>query len=49
MNYRANLDGFRALIDFMLRDCCAGRPEICAPVVDEFHAAGCAPARKVAS
>ena len=45
MNYRANLDGFRALIDFMLRDCCAGRPEICAPVVDEFNAAGCAPAR----
>src|SRR5471032_671708 len=49
MNYRADLDGFRGLIDFMLRDCCAGRPEICAPVVDEFNAAGCAPARKVAS
>jgi ArsR family transcriptional regulator len=45
MNYRANLDGFRALIDFMLRDCCAGRPEICAPVVEDFNAAGCAPAR----
>jgi hypothetical protein len=26
MNYRANLDGFRGLIDFMLRDCCGGRP-----------------------
>jgi DNA-binding transcriptional ArsR family regulator len=49
MNYRANLDGFRGLIDFMLRDCCGGRPEICAPVVDEFNAAGCAPTRKVAS
>ena len=33
MNYRADLDGFRGLIDFMLRDCCGGRPEICAPVV----------------
>ena len=49
MNYRANLDGFRALVDFMLRDCCNGRPEICAAVVEDFNAAGCAPARKVAS
>jgi hypothetical protein len=37
------------VIDFMLRDCCNGRPEICAAVVDEFNAACCAPARKVAS
>src|SRR5471030_1444694 len=42
MNYRADLDGFRGLIDFMMRDYCNGRPEICAPVVDEF-AASCAP------
>jgi ArsR family transcriptional regulator len=46
MNYRADLDGFRGLIDFMLRDCCGGRPEICAPVVDDFAASCCAPARK---
>ncbi len=45
MNYRADLDGFRGLIDFLMRDCCGGRPEICAPVVDDF-AACCAPARK---
>ena len=31
MNYRADLDGFRGLVDFMLRDCCGGRPDICAP------------------
>ena len=37
MSYRANLDGFRALIDFMLHDCCGGRPEICAPVIDTFR------------
>jgi len=36
MNYRADLDGFRGLVDFMLRDCCSGRPEICAPVVSDF-------------
>jgi DNA-binding transcriptional ArsR family regulator len=33
MNYRANLDGFRALITFLTRDCCNGRSEICAPVL----------------
>ena len=45
MNYRANLDGFRGLIDFMLRDCCGGRPDICAPVVDDFAASCCAPTK----
>ena len=49
MNYRANLDGFRGLIDFMLRDCCGGRPEICAPVVEDFNASCRAPTRKAAS
>src|ERR1700693_2624437 len=28
MNYRANLEGFRGMIDFLMRDCCNGRPEI---------------------
>ncbi len=49
MNYRADLDGFRGLIDFMLRDCCSDRPEICAPVVDKFNATPCASDRKAAS
>ena len=46
MNYRADLDGLRGLIDFMLRDCCGGRPEICAPVVEAFNAACCAPQKE---
>ena len=33
MLYRADLDGFRALVGFLTRDCCSGRPEICAPVL----------------
>jgi DNA-binding transcriptional ArsR family regulator len=33
MLYRADLDGFRALISFLTRDCCQGRPEICAPIL----------------
>ncbi|MBI4365250.1 MAG: helix-turn-helix transcriptional regulator [Deltaproteobacteria bacterium] len=49
MNYRANLDGFRGLIDFMLRDCCGGRPEICAPVVNDFTASSCTPRKQPAN
>ncbi len=29
MNYRADLAGFRALVDFLARDCCDGKPELC--------------------
>ena len=46
LNYRADLDGLRGLVDFMLRDCCGGKPEICAPVIAAFNAACCAPAQK---
>jgi DNA-binding transcriptional ArsR family regulator len=44
MNYRADLAGFRALITFLTRDCCKGRPEICAPLIADL-ADPCAPAR----
>jgi DNA-binding transcriptional ArsR family regulator len=27
--YRANVDGMRALIDFLVNDCCDGHPELC--------------------
>jgi arsenate reductase len=46
MNYRADLDGFRALIAFLTRDCCAGRPEICAPVLKDVVAVCRAPAEE---
>lgn len=29
MNYRADVAGFRALLDFLAGDCCGGRPELC--------------------
>ena len=32
--YRADLARFQAVMLFMLRDCCDGRPEICAPLVE---------------
>lgn len=45
MSYRADLDGLRGLMDFLMHDCCGGRPEICAPVIDQFNAACCVPSR----
>ncbi len=31
--YGADLDGFRGLVAFLTRDCCGGRPEICASIL----------------
>ena len=36
--YRANLAAFRDVAVFLLRDCCDGRPEVCAPVVESLQA-----------
>ena len=32
--YRADLTAVRGLVVYLLRDCCAGRPELCAPVIE---------------
>ena len=34
--YRADLEHLQAVMLFMLRDCCDGRPEICAPLVESL-------------
>lgn len=34
--FRADLDHFRALATFLLKDCCGGRPEICAAVISDL-------------
>jgi ArsR family transcriptional regulator len=39
--YRADLPRFQQVVLFMLRDCCDGRPEICAPVIESL--APCCP------
>ena len=39
--YRADLVRFRAVVLFMLKDCCDGRPEICAPLIEDL--APCCP------
>ncbi len=34
--YRADLARFQEVVLFMLRDCCDGRPEICAPLIENL-------------
>lgn len=34
--YRADLDGVRALTLFLVKDCCAASPELCAPLLAEL-------------
>ena len=43
--YRADLKRFQAVVLFMLRDCCDGRPEICAPLIESLTPC-CAKPRK---
>jgi DNA-binding transcriptional ArsR family regulator len=42
--YRANLPAFQAVALFLLQDCCGGRPEICAPLIESLSP--CCPPRK---
>jgi ArsR family transcriptional regulator, arsenate/arsenite/antimonite-responsive transcriptional repressor len=35
--YRANLGVFQKVALFLLQDCCGGRPEICAPLVESLQ------------
>src|SRR6266542_2579313 len=43
--YRADLGAFRAVMLFMVRNCCDGRPEICAPLIEDLTPC-CQPTRK---
>ncbi|NIA70667.1 helix-turn-helix transcriptional regulator [Pelagibius litoralis] len=38
--YAADFAGMRGLVDFLLADCCGGRPEICAGLAGSLVAAG---------
>jgi len=43
IRYRADIEGLRGLLAFLLQDCCGGRSELCQPLLDEI-ACACAPA-----
>ena len=34
--YRADLDHFQRVAIFLLKDCCGGRPEVCAPLIEHL-------------
>ena len=36
IRYFARMEGMRDLLAFLMRDCCAGRPELCQPVLDQI-------------
>jgi ArsR family transcriptional regulator len=40
--YRAKLDQFRDVALFLLKDCCGGRPDLCAPIIADLKPC-CAP------
>ena len=44
--YRADLQRFREVTLYLLKDCCGGRPEVCAPLVADL--APCCPPKEVA-
>ncbi|MEP0519337.1 MAG: metalloregulator ArsR/SmtB family transcription factor [Hyphomicrobiales bacterium] len=37
--YRANNTGIRDLLLFLMKDCCGGKPDLCAPIFDQLNAA----------
>jgi len=41
--YSVDFDGTRALLGFLLEDCCQGEPELCTPVLDSVLADCCSP------
>jgi DNA-binding transcriptional ArsR family regulator len=43
--YRADLSRFQSVVSFLVNDCCDGRPEICAPLIESITPC-CPPKRK---
>ena len=41
--YSAAYPALTGLIEFLMRDCCQGRPEVCAPAVEALAACLCIP------
>jgi DNA-binding transcriptional ArsR family regulator len=39
--YSANYDGMSELLVYLMKDCCQGRPEVCAPLEEAASRAAC--------
>lgn len=40
--YRAEIDHMRSVMSYLVNDCCGGRPELCAPLIEDITPC-CAP------
>lgn len=45
--YRAQIEAVRGLAGFLVKDCCGGRPELCAPLIADLSS--CSPPPKPSS
>ncbi len=43
--YRAELSQFTQLMSFLLKDCCGGKPDVCAPLIADLSS--CCPVKSV--
>jgi len=43
--YRADLERFREITLFLLKDCCGGRPDVCAPLIADLTP--CCPPKEI--
>jgi DNA-binding transcriptional ArsR family regulator len=39
--YRADLNGLRSLMLYLVKDCCGGSAELCAPLIEDLNAPCC--------
>ena len=39
IRYSADMQGLRALMTWLLQDCCGGKPETCGPILDQIACA----------
>jgi ArsR family transcriptional regulator len=46
IRYSAAYDALSGLIGFLMRDCCQGHPEVCAPAMASLAACDCPPPEK---
>lgn len=45
--YALDLEGTRGLLSFLMEDCCQGRPEVCAPLIETVLPERCGGTQKV--
>jgi DNA-binding transcriptional ArsR family regulator len=43
IRFFAEMAGLRGLVQFLLADCCGGRPDLCQPLIEQIDLPDCAP------